>query len=275
MLALQGASSLQAEIAVPPQPRDDESEFQLPNNWVVACVNDIADVSVGGTPSRTEPRYWDGGIPWVSSGEVANCRLRTTRETISQLGIENSNAKLVPAGSVLIAMIGEGKTRGQSALLEIEAATNQNVASLHIKRERADPEFVWLWALKEYENTRAVGRGGNQPALNGAKVRALQLALPPLEEQAEIVRRVQALFLLADTIQGRVSEALTGAEKLPEAILGRAFAGELVPIEAELARSGDRDYETASRLLERIRPEGSPEAVQNSRATAPCPEAGR
>jgi len=89
-----------------------EADPELPGTWVRCRIDQVAAVSLGGTPSRQSQEYWGGDIPWVSSGEVANCRIATTQERITQAGLENSNAKLYPSGTVLIAMIGEGKTRG-------------------------------------------------------------------------------------------------------------------------------------------------------------------
>ena len=123
-------------------------------------------------------------------------------------------------------MIGEGKTRGQSAMLDIEAATNQNVAGLVFDTDKIFNEFVWLWALSQYEKTRAVGRGGEQPALNGDKVRNLVLALPPLTEQHEIVRRVGLLFERADAVDREVAAASRRCERLTHVVLGKAFRGE-------------------------------------------------
>ena len=197
-----------------PNPSDEalaEGDLDLPEtppNWASCRVADIATVCLGGTPSRKESAYWNGGVPWVSSGEVANCRIARTRERITEAGLSNSSAKVYPKGSVLIAMIGEGKTRGQSAILDIEAATNQNAAGLLFDAGNVDPEYVWRWALGEYARNRDEGRGGNQPALNGQKVRDLPLPLPPLAEQHEIVRRVDALFKLADAIEARLAAAI-------------------------------------------------------------------
>jgi type I restriction enzyme S subunit len=218
---------------------------ELPTNWTWCRVGQIADVRLGGTPSRREPSYWNGDILWVSSGEVANCRIGDTAEKITNAGMENSNAKLYPKGSVLIAMIGEGKTRGQAAILDVDAATNQNVAGLIFDVALVNPEFVWLWALGEYERNRGVGRGGNQPALNGAKVRALPLPLPPRAEQRAIVDRVLSLFAIADRLEQRGREVARCVERLSPVVLARAFRGELVP--------QDPNDEPASRLLERIR----------------------
>ena len=213
--------------------------------WAWCRVGQLADVKLGGTPSRAEPAYWRGEVPWVSSGEVANCRIAATGEAITALGLRESNAKLYPVGTVLIAMIGEGKTRGQSAILDVDAATNQNVAGLVFDGGAVDSEYVWLWALGEYERTRSVGRGGNQPALNGAKVRALPVPLPPADEQREIVSRVRRLFAFADRLEASYAAARTHTERITPALLAKAFRGELVP--------QDPNDEPAGVLLERIR----------------------
>jgi type I restriction enzyme S subunit len=230
----------------------DHEEVDLPETWLLCTVEDIAKVCLGGTPSRKEQSYWRGKIPWVSSGEVANCRIAKTNETITRLGLENSNAKLYPRGTVLIAMIGEGKTRGQAALLEIDATTNQNSAGLVFESDEINPEYVWYWALSEYERTRAVGRGGNQPALNGQKIRELQFPLPPKEEQDEIVKRLKSLLAHADAIHNKYAKTQVYVERISESILSKAFRGELVTTEAELANREGRSYETAAELLQRV-----------------------
>ena len=236
----------------------------LPESWACCRVDQIATVGLGGTPPRKESRYWGGDIAWVSSSEVANCRVSATREHITAEGLANSNAKVYPSNTVLIAMIGEGKTRGQSAILDIDASTNQNVAGLIFDGGNVCPDYIWYWALGEYEQNRAVGRGGAQPALNGQKVRALLLPLPPLEEQIVIVGRVKALLERADAVEKRVSAVKSCSDKLTQSMLAKAFRGELVPTEAELARREGREYEHASVLLERIRKERESDTVSKS-----------
>jgi len=114
-------------------------------------------------------------------------------------------------------MIGQGKTRGQSALMEIEAGTNQNVAGLLFEEGNIDSDYIWLWALSEYERTRSGGRGGAQPALNGKKVRALWVPLPPLEEQKRIVAKVDQLMALCDQLETKLKQTQTTSKKLVEA----------------------------------------------------------
>lgn len=94
-------------------------------------IGDAFRVTTGGTPSRANPIYWEGNVKWVSSGEVAFSKIKDTKEKITELGVAESNAKVYPPNTVLIAMIGQGKTRGQCAILDCHAATNQNVAGIH------------------------------------------------------------------------------------------------------------------------------------------------
>jgi type I restriction enzyme S subunit len=229
-----------------------ESQTELPNSWVNCRANQIAAIGLGGTPSRKIPEYWNGDVPWVSSGEVANCDIHGTTEKITRSGLENSNAKMYPIGTVLIAMIGEGKTRGQSALLNIEACTNQNVAALVFDGGNVVPRYIWFWALGEYEKHRSGGRGGNYPALNGQIVKQFTIPLPPLFEQHEIVRRVEALFALTAKIEAGVASASARAESLIQSTLAKAFRGELVTTEHALAQAEGSEYESAEQLLTRV-----------------------
>jgi type I restriction enzyme, S subunit len=125
-------------------------------------------------------------------------------------------------------MIGEGKARRQSAILDIEAATNQNAAGILLDASIVTPEYAWRWALAQYEVTRAVGRGGNQPALNGQKVRELAIRIPPPAEQLEIVRRVDQLLAVAERVLVRVDAASRRVERNSQATLAKAFRGDLI-----------------------------------------------
>jgi type I restriction enzyme S subunit len=219
-------------------------EQDLPENWLRSCIGMIGVVCNGSTPSRARPEFWGGEISWVSSGEVRDCKIRSTSESITQLGFESSSVRLLPVGTVLIAMIGEGKTRGQSALLEIEATINQNVAAVVPVSELIDSQYLWYWFQSQYEANRLAGNGSGPQALNCQRVRELPVNLPPLEEQTEIVRRVETLFAFADRLEARLQAARTAAERLTPALLAKAFRGELVP--------QDPADEPAAELLKRL-----------------------
>lgn len=153
---------------------------QLPEGWVWASFDQLFHVFGGATPSRRKAENWNGDIPWVSSGEVAFCRIRDTDEKITDVGYASCSTKLHPAGTVLLAMIGEGKTRGQAAILDVPACNNQNAAAIRVSESGIPPEYVYYFLLGNYEESRMKGQGGNQPALNGEKVKAFMLPLPSL-----------------------------------------------------------------------------------------------
>lgn len=234
----------------PPVPDDG-----LPSSWLSCRIGHVGFVCNGSTPSRKRPEFWGGDINWASSGEVQNNVIRQTRETITVDGFDDSSLRLLPAGTVLVAMIGEGKTRGQSAILAIESTINQNMAAVDLRHGQVLPEFLWYWFQYQYLRTREEGAGSGPQALNCQRVRELPFHLPPLDEQREVVRRIEGMLRVVDVIETRVAVATRRAEKLTQAILAQAFRGELVPTEAELAHREGRDYEPASALLERIRAE--------------------
>lgn len=134
----------------------DENELSLniPDEWMKVRLGEIFDVEVGATPSRQHAEYWNGSIPWVSSGEVRFTTINKTREMITDIGLKNASSNLQPIGTVLLAMIGEGKTRGQSAILNIPAAHNQNTAAILVSKTLCQPKYIYYFLQLNYENTR-------------------------------------------------------------------------------------------------------------------------
>lgn len=220
---------------------------RVPITWVWAAIGNLFEVKPGGTPSRKEPEYWNGNIPWVSSGEVANCIINKTQEFITQLGVENSNAKTNAPGTVLLAMIGEGKTRGQVAILNIEAATNQNVAAIRCADTPILPKYVFFWLQSRYKKNRTRGSGGMQQALNARIIKEIPIPIPPIEEQKVIVSEIERRFSVIDQIEKIIDQSLIQAEKMRQSILKKAFEGKLVP--------QNPNDESASILLEKAKKE--------------------
>lgn len=154
-------------------------------------IIDVCEIGSGGTPSRRNPSYFGGDIPWVKTTEVRNEVIRQTEESISQAGLNNSSAKIYPVGSILIAMYGQGATRGRTAKLGVEAATNQACAVLTNFTESVDPDFVWVYLMSEYDGLRELASGNNQPNLNADMIANYLIPLPSLEMQREIVQQVE------------------------------------------------------------------------------------
>ena len=159
---------------IPKAPQTPSPRY-LPSTWTWTSIGECFRVSVGATPSRKEPSYWNGAVPWVSSGEVRFNRVLATSETITEQGLINSSTRLNPKGSVLLGMIGEGKTRGQVAILGIDAANNQNCAAIWVPETDIPPEYVYYWLWSRYDETRRGSSGNNQPALNKSIVETIRV----------------------------------------------------------------------------------------------------
>jgi type I restriction enzyme S subunit len=189
----------------------------------------------------------------VKTGEVQNCDITETEEFITRAALDNSNAKVFPPGTILVAMYGEGKTRGQIGRLTFPAATNQACAALiNAKLAETTNQYVFYYLLGQYYLLRAESVGGNQPNLNLGIIKRWQISLPPFEEQQEIIGRIRSLFTLANQIEAQYEEVRRRVDRLSQSILAKAFRGELVPTEAELAETEGRSFESADELLGRI-----------------------
>lgn len=195
--------------------------------WYKTQIGSIGVVTNGSTPSRKCDEYWNGNIPWVSSGEVRNNIISCTREQITELGFERSSVKKLPKGTVLIAMIGEGKTRGQSSILNIEATTNQNVAAIVIEHGYINPKFLWYWLQKEYKKNREKGAGSGPQALNCQRVRELGFIVPSIEEQNEIVNILERLLGNEEQVVSAIEGVIEQVADIKKSILAKAFRGEL------------------------------------------------
>jgi type I restriction enzyme S subunit len=230
-----------------PSVPDTSNLPELPEGWCCASLGQAFGVHVGATPSRGVPAYWNGSIPWVSSGEVAFCRIGSTRESITELGLRETSTDVHPPGTVLIGMIGEGKTRGQVAILDIAACNNQNSAAIRVSETGLPPEFIYRYLEGIYEQTRNLSSGNNQPALNKARVQEIIFPMPPLEEQRRICMETERLLSVTGETEKACRLQVVKGHAIRNSILRDAFTGQLVP--------QDPNDEPASALLERIRAE--------------------
>ena len=173
-----------------------ETEIGLvPESWAIDLLDAHHSVVSGGTPSRGNPAYWtDGTIPWVKTTEVNYCVITETEEHITQQGLGSSAAKLLPAGTLLMAMYGQGVTRGKVAILGIEAACNQACAAIAPTDEAVAPRYLYHFLSWRYEAIRSLAHGGQQQNLNLEIVRDLPVAYPQAaDEQDEIIVILDAL----------------------------------------------------------------------------------
>lgn len=223
--------------------------WPIPDSWRWSTIGRLFRVYVGSTPSRSVESNWHGSIPWVSSGEVSFCRITDTRERISEEALGNRATRYHPPGTVLLAMIGEGKTRGQVAILDVGAAHNQNCASIRVSETAILPEYVYVVLEERYHETRQLSSGGNQLALNSSRVRDIPIPVPPLSVQRYIVEKVAELSRMEERLASNLQLAMVRAGQLRKSLLIDAFAGRLT--------SQHPAGEPASVLLERLQVERS------------------
>lgn len=205
---------------------ENEINLDLPKEWLYLRIGEVFDVEVGSTPSRQNNKYWNGNINWVSSGEVRFNHINSTNECITEDGLKNSSTNLQSIGTVMLAMIGEGKTRGQAAILDIPAAHNQNTAAILVSRTPCDPKYIYYFLQLNYNHTRRVGSGNNQKALNKERVRALHFPFATFEEQRIIVDEIECRLSLCEETMKTVDQSLQQSEALRQSILKQAFEEE-------------------------------------------------
>ena len=148
-------------------------------------VGDVADVVNGTTPRRSRAEYWGQDIPWLPTGKVNDRRIKAADEFITEKALHECSLRLIPAGSTLVAMVGQGATRGRAARLEIDATINQNFAAV-TPREGVLPAFLYYQLDASYEALRNWSHGSNQKALNCRLVRDFPIWVPSETRQREI-----------------------------------------------------------------------------------------
>lgn len=198
----------------------------LPKEWHRSTLGEIAHVTSGGTPDRSRPEYWGGDVPWVTTGEVQFNIITDTVEKITVAGLRNSSAKCFPPGTLLMAMYGQGKTRGQVARLRIEAATNQACAAIQLL-DGHNSDFFFQYLSSQYLALRELGNAGTQKNLNGGIIKNLVVPVPPYGEQCLIAEILSTWDQAIATAQRMLSNSKRGNRDLMTSLLSghRRFSG--------------------------------------------------
>ena len=192
----------------------------LANGWSVERLGNFTNVGTGATPSRDNISYWQPAeISWVSSGETSSDFVHETKEKVSNLALKETNVSLYPAGTLVVAMYGQGKTRGQVTELTIEAGTNQACAAIDlIEKDENHRKFLKLFFKKAYEEMRSHSSGGAQPNLNVGKIANTVVPIPSLNEQKRIVIRVEELVSLCDQLRYEINSAEENKVRISDSI---------------------------------------------------------
>ena len=199
---------------------------EVPAHWGVSALSYLSSIETGSTPDRAVPRYWNGSIPWLKTGEINWSPIREAEEFITEEGLANSAAKLSKPGTLLMAMYGQGVTRGRVALLEIEATYNQACAAITFG-SRLLPTYGRYFFVAAYDHIREGGNETSQMNLSAGLIAKFRLTVPPSHEQNAIVS-----FLDKEThrLDELVSEAEAVIELLQErrtALVSAAVTGQI------------------------------------------------
>ena len=166
----------------------------VPESWPIESIDAHFSVASGGTPSRRISEFWNGPIPWVKTTEIDYSIIQETEEHITQAALDQSAAKLLEPGTLLLAMYGQGVTRGKVAILGIDAACNQACAAIRPDDDVVNVKFLYHFLSFRYEEIRRLAHGGQQQNLNLNIVRALPMSYPAdKNDQEEIVAIFDAI----------------------------------------------------------------------------------
>lgn len=196
----------------------------IPEEWEVKRLEEIAEIKSGATPSRKITDNWNGNIPWVTTSLLNNAKILSAEEYITQTGLDNSATKILPLNTVLMAMYGQGQTRGKVSILCIEAATNQACAALIINSSTRY-DYIFYQLSNMYDIIRNLSNDGSQKNLNLQLIKNIQVTLPPLPEQQKIAKilsvwdiAIEKLTLLIEKLELRkhalMRQLLTGKKRL-------------------------------------------------------------
>ena len=183
--------------------------------WEIVKLGDNCRIITGGTPRTGVKEFWNPKeIPWMSSGEINKKILNETEEMISHIGLDNSSAKWVKQNSVLIALAGQGQTRGRVAINKIPLTTNQSIAAIETN-DNIDFLFLYTDLSKRYDELRLISSGdGTRGGLNKTIISNLELSIPGLEEQQAIGSYFSNLDNLINSYQEKISQLETLKKKL-------------------------------------------------------------
>lgn len=203
-----------------------EENGVLFQSWKVCKIKNITQIGSGGTPSRNHSSYYSGDIPWVKTGEINWNYIFDSEEKITEEAIRNSSARMYPPDTVLVAMYGQGLTRGRASILGIAASTNQAVCALQVSNSLMS-KFLYYFFMANYWTLRERAVGGNQLNYSATMIGKWEINLPTIPEQEEIVRIIDNFISKEEQAKELIEAEYKRISVIRNSILSKAFHGEL------------------------------------------------
>lgn len=204
----------------------NKQKMKTPNNWITCKLQEVCSTTSGGTPSRRHSEYYKGSIPWIKSGELNDSIILNSKEHISEDAIKNSNAKLFPVGSLLIALY--GATIGKMAFLGVPATTNQAICCI-FKNSGVNLNFLFYFLLLNRTNLINQGKGGAQKNISQNLLKDLIIPVPPMAEQKRIVKKIEELFGVIDRDIQRLTDTLEQLSQFRQSVLEKLLNNPVYP----------------------------------------------
>jgi len=215
---------LEAVKALPSAYLREVFESEEAKKWERKRLGEVCKTTSGGTPHRGHIEYFYGNIPWVKSGELKDGYINDTEEKITKLGLDNSNAKVLPTGTLLIAMY--GATVGKLGILEIAAATNQAICAI-LPNSNVLTDFLFFFFLYYRKDLINKSYGGAQPNISQELIRKTLIPMPAINDQHRIATYLNEKMAYVEKLKVSIEKQLEAINALPQAILRKAFRGEL------------------------------------------------
>lgn len=202
----------------------------IPSDWGLAGMGRYTKTGNGSTPLKDNADYWEGGYyPWLNSSVVNRYEVNEGSELVTDLALKQCHLPIVPAGSVLIALTGQGKTRGQATMLRIEATINQHLAFLTPDEQWLDSEYLYWFLEGQFESLRMIsdGQGGTKGALTCDDLKQFQIPLPMVHVQKEIAAQLYRDTGKVDALTGHVNLEIKTLHELRQATITDAVLGRI------------------------------------------------
>jgi len=230
---------------------------RTPDGWRWTKIGQVSKVGTGVTPLKKRRDFYESGtIPWVTSGALNESYVNLASDYVTEIALKETSLKIYPKHTLLVALYGEGKTRGKCSELLIEATTNQAIAAIVQEgtEEEIRPYLKWF-LMKNYNEIRMKSSGGVQPNLNLGIIENTGFPICSLPEQQAIIQEIETRLSVCDKIEQDIKENLEKVEALRQSILKKAFEGKLLNERELVEIRGAEDWEPAEVLLDRIRVE--------------------
>ncbi|MFM2197008.1 MAG: hypothetical protein RLZZ505_440 [Verrucomicrobiota bacterium] len=202
---------------------------EIPEHWELKRIGHLGKVGNGSTPFRSNPSYWNSAdYAWLNSGSVNQGIITEADQFVSKLALKECHLPLVKDGSIVIAITGQGKTRGTAALLAIPATINQHLAYIEIPNSVASSEFIYLALKSHYHRLRAISDSGStKGALTCQDVKEFKIALPPHSEQEALVLKSKELERLFVGLVSKVESQIQSLKTLRSTLIAHAVTGRI------------------------------------------------